>query len=87
MSLDHYYPSQLKGELSYIGHWSSVYEQNNIVNSVRVDDRTADWAIMVTNESIRKPGFNMVLYMDQNVAVCFSTTYKHVWINIQIFKF
>ena len=34
--------SQLGNELSSIKHCRSVYEQNNIVNSVRVDNWTAE---------------------------------------------
>ena len=42
--------SQLENELDCIKHCNGVYEQNNIVNSVRVDDWTAELTIIANND-------------------------------------
>ena len=44
--------SQLEAELCCINHCWDVYEQNNIVNSVGVDDRTTEW-VAASSEPMR----------------------------------
>ena len=44
------YGSQLDNELYGIKHGWGVYEQNTIANRVHVDDWTAEWAIIASNE-------------------------------------
>ena len=43
--------SQLENELCYIKKFSGVYEENCIVNSVPVNDWTAECAIITSNDS------------------------------------
>ena len=43
--------SPLVNEHCCIKQCWGVYEQNSIVNSVRIDDWTAKWAIITGNES------------------------------------
>ena len=41
--------SQLENELDCIKHFGGVYEQNSTVDSVRVDDWTAELAIIASD--------------------------------------
>ena len=42
--------SKLKNEFCCIKNCWDVYEENNIVNSVRVDNWTAEWPTIASND-------------------------------------
>ena len=44
--------TQLENELDYTKHCWCVYEQNSIMNTVHVDDRTTELAIIAGNEMV-----------------------------------
>ena len=48
--------SQLENELFSVKHCWGVYEQISIVNSVRVDDWTAEWAFIASNATFEHKG-------------------------------
>ena len=51
-----------------------VYEQNNIVNSVFVDDWTAEWAVISSNDFL-KSQVNIINF------------WKRVQVNITLFRY
>ena len=81
--------SQLVNELYGFKHCQGVYKQNSIVNSVRGDDWTAEWAIIASNDfaeflvnirKLEKQEFRRkFLPSNQSTLVFVSRSMRHWW--------